>query len=63
VLAQRIDGLDGFAELTTSGHVFDGLIAAYTAWRSPDGLEAPPAGFNLSAGWIWVPQEEPANAA
>lgn len=32
------------------------LIAAYTAWLAPDGLEQPPEGFNLASGWIcWFP--------
>ncbi|MHB8660017.1 MAG: hypothetical protein ACYC91_19170, partial [Solirubrobacteraceae bacterium] len=31
------------------------LVAAYTGWLAPDGLEQPPTGFNVAAGWIWYP--------
>ncbi len=39
-----------------SGHTLDAVIAAYTGWLHPDGLEAPPEDFNLAAGWIWFPE-------
>jgi hypothetical protein len=37
-------------------HVFDAVVAAYTGWLFPDGLEPPPDGFNVAAGWIWFPK-------
>ena len=53
-------GLRGVAErrstMESSPDVLDAVIAAYTGWLSPDGLEEPPAGFNLAAGWIWFPR-------
>lgn len=39
-----------------SGHTLDAVIAAYTGWLHPGGLEAPPEDFNLAAGWIWFPK-------
>jgi predicted nuclease with RNAse H fold len=39
-----------------SGHTLDAVIAAYTGWLHPGGLEAPPEGFNVAAGWIWFPK-------
>jgi hypothetical protein len=38
------------------GHVLDAVIAAYTGWLGSERLGGPPAGVNLSAGWIWVPR-------
>lgn len=55
-LRDRIDRLDLQPALLADGHVFDALIAAYTAWLAPDGLEQPPEGFNLASGWIWFPR-------
>lgn len=54
-LAQRIDNLGAHADALQSGHVFDGLIAAYTGWLSPTGLQPPPDNFNVASGWIWYP--------
>jgi Protein of unknown function (DUF429) len=55
-LARLVDGLDEHETKLRNPHVLDGLIAAYTAWLSPAGLEPPPAGFNLASGWIWFPR-------
>ena len=54
-LSAEVDRLDDFPAALANGHVFDAVIAAYTGWLGPDGLEPPPAGFNLASGWIWVP--------
>jgi hypothetical protein len=62
-LGDRIDGLDHQPALLADGHAFDALIAAYTAWHAPDGLEPPPEGFNLASGWIWFPRRVPATGA
>jgi predicted nuclease with RNAse H fold len=43
------------AELKVS-HTLDALVAAYTGWLSPGGLEQPPPDFNIAAGWIWFPR-------
>jgi predicted nuclease with RNAse H fold len=56
VLGAAIAGLDGALECQADGHAFDALIAAYTGWLAPEGLEQPPPGFNVAAGWIWLPQ-------
>lgn len=56
-LSRRIDGLHAQSEITANGHVFDAVVAAYTGWLAPDGLEAPPEGFNIASGWIWVPAQ------
>lgn len=44
------------ATLESSPDVLDAVIAAYTGWLAPEGLEAPPDGFNLASGWIWFPK-------
>lgn len=49
-------GLDGGVDEFRRDHAFDALIAAYTGWLAPDGLEPPPADFNAAAGWIWLPK-------
>jgi predicted nuclease with RNAse H fold len=54
-LGERIAGLDDMDDVRSNGHAFDALIAAYTGWLAPDGLEAPPPGFNAAYGWIWLP--------
>jgi hypothetical protein len=59
-LAERVDGLEAAPLLWSNGHVFDALIAAYTAWLAPGGLEPPPAGFNVASGWIWFPKRSEA---
>ncbi len=56
-LGERVDGLANEPALLLDGHVFDALVAAYTAWLAPDGLEQPPEGFNVASGWIWFPRE------
>jgi predicted nuclease with RNAse H fold len=60
-LASEIDGLDQHQPHLDTSHGVDALIAAYTGWLHPDGLEPPPADFNLASGWIWLPRpsEEP----
>ena len=55
-LAERIDHLDPANSGLVSEQAFDALVSAYTGWLEPDGLEHPPADFNLAAGWIWFPR-------
>lgn len=55
-LGGRVSGLADLAEALTDGHAFDALIAAYTGWLAPEGLEGPPDDFNAASGWIWVPK-------
>lgn len=54
-------GLGGVEEhrekIESSRDVLDAVIAAYTGWLSPEGVEPPPEGFNVASGWIWFPQE------
>jgi len=53
-----VDGVDEH-RIALSGaghHVLDALLAAYTGWLSPEGLEPPPESFNSAAGWIWFPR-------
>jgi hypothetical protein len=61
---QLIEGVDPQDERLASEHAFDALVAAYTGWLAPEGLEEPPEGFNVAAGWIWFPaaanENEPA---
>jgi hypothetical protein len=54
--ASLVDGIDAHRAALRSGHAFDALVSAYTAWLAPDGLELPPPGFNIAAGWIWFPR-------
>lgn len=54
-LGIEIDGLDVHRRCAEDDDVFDALIAAYTGWLHPDRVEAPPPGFNLATGWIWLP--------
>lgn len=62
-----IDGLEGDAvglrdiadhrsNMESNSDVLDAVLAAYTGWLAPEGLEAPPDGFNLASGWIWFPK-------
>ena len=51
-----IDGIDPHRAEFKSGHVLDALTAAYTGWLGLGRLEAPPPGFNLASGWIWMPR-------
>jgi predicted nuclease with RNAse H fold len=46
------------SECVVDGHAFDGLVAAYTGWLWPDGLDAPSQDFNAASGWIWLPRPE-----
>jgi predicted nuclease with RNAse H fold len=62
-LRTRIGQLDEHASELRNGHVFDALIAAYTGWLGPKGLQQPPDGFNLSSGWIWFPKTTALDAA
>jgi predicted nuclease with RNAse H fold len=55
-LGERIVGLDGDEDELPDDHAFDAVIAAYTGWLAPDGLEPPPGDFNAAAGWIWLPR-------
>jgi predicted nuclease with RNAse H fold len=48
--------LDEHAAALADPHVFDALISAVTGWLGNDGLEAPPAGFDVQGGWIWYPK-------
>jgi len=55
-LAREINGLDEESKCRSDDDVFDALIAAYTGWLHPDGLEQPPSGFDQESGWIWFPK-------
>jgi hypothetical protein len=55
-LDERIVGLDGDVNELPGDHAFDAVIAAYTGWLAPDGLEQPPDAFNAASGWIWLPK-------
>jgi predicted nuclease with RNAse H fold len=57
-LARYIDGLCD-TQAFASPHVLDALVAGYTGWLWPDGLESPPSDFNEWAGWIWAPRPTP----
>lgn len=54
-LGERIDGIPDHVAALDNGHVLDALVAAYTGWLAPDGVESPPPDFNLASGWIWLP--------
>jgi predicted nuclease with RNAse H fold len=54
--AALVGGLDEHAGALAITHTLDALVAAYTGWLAPDGLEPPPDGFNVAAGWIWFPR-------
>lgn len=62
-LSEVMDGIDEHPSVLENGHVFDALIAAYTGWLGSNGLEAPPDGFNLASGWIWVPRRSQPTSA
>ncbi len=55
-LGARISGLEPADEVHADDHAFDGLVAAYTGWLAPDGVEEPPDDFNVASGWIWLPK-------
>jgi len=63
----RIDGITPYRPrlVQREHHVLDALVAAFTGWLSPRGLEQPPPGFNTSTGWIWFPKVDaiPADAS
>lgn len=61
--AECIDGVNPQHPALTSDHAFDALVSAYTGWLAPDGLERPPAAFNVAAGWIWFPRLSDGQAA
>jgi predicted nuclease with RNAse H fold len=54
-LSSEVADLDQHRAGLASGHAVDALIAAYTGWLHPGGLEPPPRGYNVAAGWIWTP--------
>lgn len=55
--ASEIDHLSEHQAGLVSVHAVDALVAAFTGWLHPSGLEAPPPGFNLASGWIWALQK------
>lgn len=55
-LSSEVADLDQHRAGLVSGHAVDALIAAYTGWLHPHGLEPPPRGYNVAAGWIWTPR-------
>lgn len=55
-LSNEVDDLDKHRDDLVSGHALDALIAAYTGWLHPEGLETPPPGYNVASGWIWTPR-------
>lgn len=56
-LGSLIDGLPDHHQALSNDHVLDALVAAYTGWLSPDGLEDP-EDFNVASGWIWLPRKD-----
>ncbi len=54
-LSSKLTGLEVESTCRTNAHAFDALIAAYTAWLGPDGLEQPGEDYNAATGWIWLP--------
>lgn len=61
-LSEQVDGIDDNREALTDGHATDALVAAWTGWLGPDRLEQPRAGYNVAAGWIWLPAQAPAGS-
>jgi predicted nuclease with RNAse H fold len=55
-LATHVDGVEDHSNVLLTTHVRDALVAAYTGWLSPDGLEQPPGDYNVASGWIWLPK-------
>jgi predicted nuclease with RNAse H fold len=55
-LSTLVGGIDAHRDALSVTHTLDALVAAYTGWLAPDGLEPPPKGFNIGAGWIWFPR-------
>jgi predicted nuclease with RNAse H fold len=56
-LGEHLGGLDDHSDALREEHVIDALIAAWTGWLAPDGLEQPPPEYNVAAGWIWLPAQ------
>jgi DNA helicase HerA-like ATPase len=54
-LSGEVGGLAEHRPGLAPAHAVDALIAAYTGWLHPRGLEPPPPGYNVAAGWIWAP--------
>lgn len=55
-LTTKLDISDTHREALNDGHAVDALVAAYTGWLGPAGLEPPPPDYNQAAGWIWLPR-------
>ena len=55
-LAEEVDGVEDHRDVLLTTHVLDSLVAAYTGWLSPEGLEQPPDDYNVASGWIWLPK-------
>ena len=55
-LSSHVDISDTHVQSLSGVHVVDALVAAYTGWLAPDGLEPPPRDYNQAAGWIWLPR-------
>jgi predicted nuclease with RNAse H fold len=55
-LAEEIDSVEDYREALLTPHALDALVAAYTGWLSPHGIEQPPDDFNVASGWIWLPK-------
>ena len=58
-LAEEIDSVEDHCDVMLTVHVLDALVAAYTGWLSPDGVERPPDNYNVASGWIWLPKPLP----
>ena len=54
-LGEEVEGVEERGDVLLATHGLDALVAAYTGWLSPDGLEQPPSGYNVASGWIWLP--------
>ena len=52
----EIDGLSSSRDELSDPHALDAVVAAYTGALEVSRLDAPPADFNVAAGWIWLPR-------
>jgi predicted nuclease with RNAse H fold len=55
-LAEEIGGVEDHGDVLLTPDALDALVAAYTGWLSPDGLELPPDDHNVASGWIRLPK-------
>ena len=55
-LGSTVEGLANWSDELRNPHSFDALIAAYTGWLAPGGLEPPSREIDPRSGWIWMPR-------